>query len=160
MKSLLPSIPLLFAVVTTPAVAQQGSIELKSEAFKEVETVDRDGRKEYKLVAPGLVLPKDEILYITTFTNVGDKPATDVVITNAVPNNSVYKTGSAFGAGTDITYSIDGGKVFAAADKLFVDEDNGRRPARADEYSHIRWIYHNQLAPGASGTVTFRTIVQ
>ena len=154
---------ILLAVVLSPlsVMAQQGSIALKNEAFKEVAVTDKDGKTEYKLVEPGTVVPKDEIVYITTFENVSDKPVNNIEVVNPLPNNSIYKTGSAFGAGTVITYSIDGGETYAAPEKLTIKDETGQlRPATAEDYTHIRWVYTQDLQPGKTGTVMFRTVIK
>lgn len=146
---------------TSTAFAQQSAIVLTSEAFKEVEVVNEAGQKEFKLVAPGTVVPRDEIVYVTTFENRGDQPATNIVITNPVPNDSIYKAGSAFGSGTTITYSVDGGQTYDAPAALRVTGEDGQpRTATAEDYTHIRWVYTQSLQPGATGNVTFRTIIR
>jgi hypothetical protein len=65
---------------------------------------------------------------------------------------------SAIGAGSQITYSLDG-KTFAPAGQLTVQDNGVSRPARADEYKHIRWEFKNALAPGASAFARFRAVL-
>lgn len=149
-------------LLALPVLAQpKNAVEVKNEAFKEVRVVKADGTEEYKLIAPGQALPGDEIVYVTTFKNVGDKDVTDIVLTDPVPNNSLYKSGSAFGAGTEITFSVDGGKTYAKAEALKVaDRKGGVRAATAEDYTTIRWVFRNILRPGSSSTVMFRTFVK
>ncbi len=148
-------------ILLSAGYAHADDIKLVNQAFKEVAVVNAKGEKEFKLVEPGTVVPKDEILYITTFANTGDQPATDIVITNPLPNNSRYKAGSAFGAGTEISYSVDGGKSYGTPETLKVSGSAGQtRAAGPDDYTHIRWVYTGELAPGAESTVTFRTIIK
>lgn len=148
-------------MLNSTAVAQQDSIVIDTQAFKEVEVVGDDGSTDYKMVEPGKVLPNDEIIYITTFKNAGGEPATDIVITDVIPNNSVYKDGSAFGAGTQISFSVDGGDSFAPADELQATNAQGDQiQARPGDYTHIRWVYTRPLEPGEESTVTFRTIIK
>ncbi len=138
-----------------------GSIKLKSQAFKEVEVVNDKGEKEYKLIEPTTALPKEEILYVTTFTNVGDTPATNIVITNPISPNLLYKEGSAFGSGTSVTFSIDGGKQYAEPTALTIKNADGTsRPAVPTDYTHIRWVFTNELAPAAESTVNFRAVIK
>lgn len=147
-------------IAANSVYAQEGHIRLKNEAFKEVEVVNEQGKKEYKLVEPSTAIPGDEILYVTTFTNVSNQATKNIVITNPVPNNSVYKQGSAFGAGTQITFSVDSGKSYANESGLVVSDEGAQRPAKAEEYTDIRWVYQGELAPNAEGTVSFRTIIK
>jgi uncharacterized repeat protein (TIGR01451 family) len=140
---------------------EAGSIRLKNEVFKELAVVNAKGEKEYKLLPPGLAVPGNEIVYITTFTNVGTQAATDIVITNPLPENSLYKAGTAFGAGTEITYSIDGGQSYDLPANLKVKNADGEtETATAKDYNAIKWVFKNTLAPGAESTVMFRTIIQ
>ena len=129
---------LTLMLFTSTAVAQE-HIKLKNEVFKEIMTVNEDGSKQYKLVEAAKAIPGDEMVYITTFTNIGNEDVTDIVITNPIPNNSLYKSGSAFGSGTEITYSIDDGKTYAAAEALTVkDQDGQSRSATAEDYTTIK----------------------
>jgi uncharacterized repeat protein (TIGR01451 family) len=152
---------LTLSLLAAQAYAADGSIRLKNEVFKEVEVTNAKGAKEHKLVAPGKALPKDEMVYITTFGNVGTQPATNIEIINPVPNNSLYKDGSAFGSGTQIMFSVDGGKSYGQPQALRVRSADGQMlPATAKDYTHIRWVFTNQLQPGQESNVTFRTILQ
>ena len=150
----------LLAVFHIPAHAAPGALELKSLAEKEI-TVVKNGKKEIKRVVVEKALPQDEIIYTTTFKNLINKPAGDIVITNPVPNDSVYKGGSAAGSNTVITFSVDGGKQFASADKLTVKTIEDKiRPALPSDYTHIRWTYQGELGVGKSGAVSFRTAIK
>jgi hypothetical protein len=73
----------------------------------------------------------------------------------------VYQGGSARGANTTITYSVDGGKQYATPDKLTVKTPDGKvRPALASDYTHIRWTYKGDLGVGKSGEVSFRAVIK
>ena len=81
-----------------------------------------------------------------------------MTINNAVPEHMTLVPSSAVGPGSQVTYSLDG-KSFAPAGKLMVQENGATRPARADEYKHIRWEFKNSLAPGASAYASFRAVL-
>ncbi len=145
-----------------PAHAQATSdaVEVKSIAEQEITTVN-NGKKEIKRIPVGKAVPGDEIIYTNTFKNLIQKPAANIVITNPVPNDSIYKGGSASGDNTDITFSIDGGKQYAAPDKLIVKTKEGKtRPALPPDYTHIRWTYKGELGVGKTGEVSFRTVIK
>ena len=152
----------LIAMFFEQALAQNdGMIRFTTQGFKEVEITNAKGEKEYKLVEPATVLPEDEILYIITFANTGDQPASNIIITNPIPNDSLYKQGSAFGAGTIIDFSVDGGKTYDKPENLTIKNAEGVEVvADVDQYTHIRWLYTEPLQPGQEGTVTFRTIIK
>ena len=54
--------------------------------------------------------------------------------------------------------SLDG-KTFGAAGQLTVQENGATRPARADEYKHIRWEFKDSLQPGATALARFRAVL-
>lgn len=152
---------LFVSVFSVIAYAQQDKVVLRNEAFKEVTQTNESGAKETKMVPVGKALPGDEIIYITTFSNTGKEPADNIVITNPVPDHTTYKTNTAYGASTKISYSVDGGKVFAEPEKLLIkDADGSERQATAKEYTHIRWSYTPALQPGEEGTVMFRALIE
>jgi hypothetical protein len=104
------------------------------------------------------------VLYTVAYTNKTGKPAEKFAITNPVPKHTRYKDGSAAGEGADITFSVDDGKTFATPDKLTVTikDKSGKdivRPATAADYTHIRWLLKQNVAPGQSGAVWFRAVV-
>ncbi len=151
----------LLALVNGQAQAQTKScVELKNDAQIEQQYTDAQGKKATRLVAPGKVVPGNEVIYTITASNVCDKPATSVVINNAVPEHMSYVMNSAMGVGTDITYSLDG-KTFSRLDALTVKNADGTsRAPRADEIKSIRWVYSTPINAGQSGFVRFRATVQ
>lgn len=154
----------LFAMLglQTPAAhAAEPAIKVTSTAETEVEVTGMDGKKTLKRTPPDKAIPGTEVIYTNTFENMIKKPASNVVITNPIPNDSEYKAGSAFGKDCDIQFSADGGKTYAHADELRIrDMDGQERTALPREYTHIRWTYKGQLAPGKSGEVGFRAVIK
>lgn len=147
----------LFLLVAAGTVAAQDNIELTSRAEMETVTVNAKGEKETVRTPAAKVVPGDTVIFTNSYRNAGKEPATRVVIVNPVPEHMVYLDGSAAGTKMVITFSIDGGKSFAAADQLVLPGADGKpRPARADEYTHIRWTLPESLLPGAAGEVVFR----
>ncbi len=153
-------IAMLLTAFHLPALAASGQVELKSIAEREVETVV-NGKKEIRRAPVNKAVPGDEIIYTTTFRNLAGKPVGDIVITNPVPNDSLYKADSASGANTVITFSADGGKQYAAPGQLTVKAKDGKtRPAQPSDYTHIRWTYKGELGAGKSGEVSFRAFIK
>lgn len=142
------------------ALAAPGSIRVQSVAEQEVQVRLADGRIEVKRQVVEKALPGSEVIYTTRFTNEGKKPAGNIVINNPVPANTQYVGGSAFGENTTILYSVDG-KAFNTPDRLSIRTQDGReRPALPTDYTHIRWIYKGELAPGKTGETGFRVKIQ
>ncbi len=153
------TLPLLFSF---PALAAQG-IELKSTAEVEITVTGVNGEKELKRInaSQANVVPGETVIFTTHYVNHGEQPATAVVITNPVPEHMIYLEKSAEGKGTDITFSIDQGKSFAAEAQLKVKDAEGKeREATVADYTHIRWTVEGALARGAIGSVSFRAKVK
>ena len=155
------SLSALFAGSVLTARAQ--TVELVNKAEREIEVVEK-GVKLKKLAPPEKMVPGDEVIYTVTYNNKTGKPAEKVLITNPLPKFTRYKDGSAAGDNSDITFSADGGKSFATPDKLIVTikDKSGKditRPAAAAEYTHIRWVIKQNVAPGQSGAVRFRAVI-
>ena len=146
-----------FALSATLAGAQEkGHLNVKTVVLKEEVVIDENGQSSTKLVEASKVVPGDEVIYTVTFANVSDEPAENIVITNPLPAEMTYIVGSAFGPGSDIVFSVDGGKTFAPAEDLSVEDDGIDRPARAEDYTHIRWLMNGEIIAGVQGIARFR----
>lgn len=151
---------LSLAVLCLPAAHAAGDIEFRNTAQVQVEVKAADGRTEKKLVPAEKVPPGGEVIYTSTFRNITTRPAANIGIVNPVPANTTLVGGSAWGDNTDITYSADGGKTWASASQVKVPGADGKpRPAGISEFTHIRWTYKGELAPGQQGSVGFRVTV-
>ena len=150
---------LLACAFATQALAQkEGCVAVNTTAEIEKDVVNDKGEKSKTLVPAGKVIPGTEVVWTVTANNTCKAPSENVVISNPVPEHMTLVPNSAFGPGSDITYSVDG-KTFAAADKLTVQENGASRPARADEIKHIRWVLKSALQPGASAFGRFRAVL-
>ncbi len=98
------------------------------------------------------------MVWTVTASNVCKQPSDKVVISNPVPEHMTLVPGSAIGAGSDISYSVDG-KTFGSIDKLTVTQDGATRAARAEDIKLIRWEFKNSLQPGASAFGRFRAVL-
>jgi uncharacterized repeat protein (TIGR01451 family) len=143
---------------TSQAFAVEGCITLETTAQIEKDVVAANGQKSKVLVPAGKVVPGTEVVWTVTANNVCQQPSDKVTINNAVPEHMTLVANSASGPGSDITFSLDG-KQFAPAGKLTVQENGAPRPARAEEYKHIRWEFKNSLQPGARVFAQFRAVL-
>ena len=151
----------LFSIVTAAALLlsgglawSQGTLDVQTTVHKETVTANADGEQVVTLVPAESVVPGERVVYTITFRNTGEDPADDVVITNPISENLTYVPGSAFGPGLELQFSVDG-VTFAAAEELTVEEEGETRPARPEEYRHIRWVMQSDLISGAQGSVRF-----
>lgn len=160
-KTLLASCAFALIALVHPAVHAADAVELKTVAEVEVEVVDSQGRKTLKRQPVEKAVPGTEVIYTTRYKNLIGKPVGNIVINNPVPNDTAYQGGSASGANTDISFSVDGGKTYASPDKLKLKGKDGKdRPALASEYTHIRWALKGELPPGKGGEVGFRALIK
>ena len=160
MKKSIACLALLVASATAFA-GQTGSILVKTVAEQEQVITGADGARKTTLTPASKVLPGKEVVYTVTFENVGHDAANDVVVTNPVPEHTNYVPGSAFGPGTDLLFSADGGRSFASAAALEVHGADGSvRTAGPEDYTHIRFVLKNSLTPGAVAFARYRTIVK
>jgi len=144
----------LLMAVAVPAANAQVKLD---NTIKKVETfVNEAGDVERRLVDATSVVPGDELQYTERFTNNGELPvdAGTIVITDVVPAHTEYLDGTAFGAGTQVLYSVDGER-FAAPVDLSLVKEGVEVIASAKDYRSIRWTFGPQLQPGDSGYVSF-----
>ena len=154
------AIAALLALANSAHAQDKGCIELKTVAESEQEYVNEQGQKAKRLVPAAKVVPGDEVVWTIVAKNICDKPASDIVIANPVPEQMSFVPNSAIGVGTEITYSLDG-KQFNAANALVVNDAAGAsRPARADEFRAVRWQYASAFQPGATAFVRYRALVK
>ena len=138
-----------------------GNLELMTVVEKVREIAGPDGATRTELEPVETAVPGDEVVYTVTFTNIGEETAENVRITNPIPPQMRYVDGTAFGPGTDVLYSTDGGASYGVSGELMVRSDDGsERPAGAADYTHIRWVLNAPLDAGAKGFARFRAVLQ
>lgn len=151
---------LLLMISFSVAAMAEGTVDVRTVVQKEEVTVNEDGETVRKLVDADVVVPGETVFYTITFRNVGTEPADNVVITNPIADSLVYIDGSAFGPGTDIQFSVDGGRTFARVDALTVVEDGVERKATTSDYTHVRWVMNNDLEAGAQAVARFAAVLE
>jgi len=152
---------LLFSAAN--AALAQPNITLSIKADKEVVEIV-EGKEVIKRVPADVIEPDDTIFYTLEYANTGDQAAENVVFDDPIPASTRYVTGSAEGEGSDITFSIDGGKTYKKPSLLtyqltLPDGTRQQKVASPEEYTHIRWTVA-VIPPGASGELHFQAIVE
>jgi uncharacterized repeat protein (TIGR01451 family) len=109
---------------------------------------------------PSEVFSGDVLRYTITFENTSaqDVAPGSVVITNPLPEETLYLEGSALGEDTLVTFSVDG-TTFASPADLLVGEGAATRAATASDFRAIRWTYEPLLPAGASSQVSFELLI-
>jgi hypothetical protein len=158
----------LCVFVLAAAVAGQGAADaaqndkISVRAIAEVAVkISQSGRETPRLQPADRVVPGDEVIYtleIRSTTAMVQPPPT---VDYPVPEHMRYVADSAVGAGAVVSYSIDGGRTFARPEELFVTgEDGKKRPATAEDYTHIRWRLKHILKGNSVAFARFRAIVK
>jgi hypothetical protein len=140
--------------------AQDDKISVKAIAEVAVK-ISQGGRDTPRLQPADRVVPGDEVIYtleIRSLTAMAQPPPT---VDYPIPEHMRYVADSAVGAGAVVSYSIDGGRSFARPEELFVaSEDGQKRPATAEDYTHIRWRLKHTLKGKSVAFARFRAIVK
>ena len=160
-KVLLMGIALLVAVPLSAWSQTKGHIQLQSVVEVEQQIMNAEGKMEIKKVPAEKVIPGTEVIFTQRYKNISKETAESAVITNPVPEHMIYRDGSAQGEGARVTFSVDNGQSYNIPAKLFVYDAAGRKfPARAKDYTHIRWTFTRSLPSGDTGEVSFRAILE
>ncbi len=147
----------LALLAVAPLAARAQGLELKTEAFREVEQASATGQKVIKREPLSRALPGQEVLYVISYRNTGPKPAGNVVVDNPLPQGLVFVGGSQAGGPARLEVSVDGGQRYGALNRLSVAlKTGGTRPATAADVSHLRWTLTELVAPGAQGQLSYR----
>ncbi len=147
-------------LAATVAVAQQPThLDVQTIVQKQEVVTNEAGEAETRLVTAERVAPGEQVFYTITFRNVSEEAADNVVITNPIASELTYVDGSAFGPGMDIQFSVDGGRNFAAAAELTVEEDGEPRAADVSDFTHVRWVMSGNLQAGAQGVARFAAVL-
>jgi uncharacterized repeat protein (TIGR01451 family) len=152
---------LSLCAVAGGAAAQAAAPKVSVQSVVEVErnVTLPDGRSEVRRFPVKSAPPGQALVFTNRVSNAGVKPADKLVLTNPVPQN--MKLLGAWGEGAQITYSVDGGKVYAPPETLKVKSPKGDlRAASLEDYTHIRWQLMGRLPPGKSAAVGFRAQVR
>jgi len=154
---------ILATALLLPAAALAApQVELSIDAQKEV-TVTENGEDVVKRVPAAEAAPGETVIFTITYANTGDEAATNVVVSDPVPEGTAYVPGSATEIG-QLTFSVDGGESFKKPSLLTyeVTAEDGtieKRAASPEEYTHVRWQIP-EIPAGEQGQVSFRVEVQ
>lgn len=135
----------------------QPEVKLNLTAAKQVMEKNADGVEmvTWKNIDSGAtVYPGDTLRYTVESKNQGNISASNLVVTQPIPKQTVFVLESArSNNGAKITYSIDNGKNFTEKPMIEVKQADGTvklEPAPAETYTHVRWTFAKNLDPALS----------
>lgn len=144
----------------------QPKVKLVLSAEKQIITMNAEGEQEITweaLEGNVTVRPGDVLRYTLLSENAGDKPASELKISQPIPNQTAYVLDSARANGAKLTYSIDGGQTYSEQPMVEVTQPDGTvamEPAPAEAYTHVQWDYSESLQPMASVQAVYEVAVQ
>jgi hypothetical protein len=158
----------LYLAAASAWVAAQGAPAARSDprlsvkAIAEVEVTALNGDREtVKLARADRVVPGDEVIYTLEIRNKAAIALPPPRVDYPVPEHMRYLDDTAAGPGADITYSIDGGRIFDRPENLqVIGKDGQKRPATGADYTHIRWQLKNILKGKSVAFARFRAVVK
>ena len=140
--------------LTQPAVAQTAvapkPIVLKLSQSKKV--ADKQG---FKLIPISKAVSGDIIVYKIAANNISNRPITNLVVNQKIRPGTVYVVNSANAAkGTNLTFSIDGGKTYTPTPLL------AKKPAPATSYTNVRWAFVGSVSPKSQSDLIYEVQVR
>jgi len=145
----------LLAILVLPSLSL-AQVELTTEAFEVIEKTLESGKPQTQWIKPDNIVPGDKIGYKITIKNSSNDAADNLVLSNPIPEHTLYIDGSARGANATIQFSIDkAGKAFAKPSELFVEENGKRILATAKHYTHVKWILNQSIPAGEESSVQY-----
>jgi uncharacterized repeat protein (TIGR01451 family) len=139
---------------TSPGLAVRAVAEVQIASI-------RPGPAAVQLVPANRVVPGDLVLYTLEIRNIGPRSVASPTVTNPIPTYMTYLPESATGPGAEVSYSVDGGRIFDRPENLQVIDGEGHlRPANVSDYTHIQWKLKITLKPKSVAFARFRAVVK
>jgi len=150
---------LLAFIATSTMASAAPELSISTLVEKDVQRVDENGQSRVERVEAADVAPGETLYFTLTYRNSGDTAATNVKLDNPVSGDTVYVPGSAWGEGSEILFSIDGGETYKKAAALTYQVDSQTRTAEPEQYNAVRWIV-GEIPAGEQGSVGFSARVK
>jgi uncharacterized repeat protein (TIGR01451 family) len=151
----------LALAVSAGAAAASANLTGTLEAYRVV--VNDDGVE--KFLPADNARPRDVIEYRLTYSNAGDEPIQQVLITDPVPiGTRLVNPAAPQPKNARVEYSIDGGKNYQQWPIMVKKTgENGEEKlveATPDMVTHIRWTLQEAIRPMGNVTLTYRTVIK
>ena len=141
------------ALLAAPVQALAKPVELGTKVLVETRKPAPDGTTRIQLTPAAKVMPGDRVVYQISYRNTGSQPASNVVISNPVPQGLTYA--GAAGNSPEPELSADG-VHFGTLAQLGA---HSPRPVTAADIRVVRWRL-DPIAGGGSGQVAFRAVLK
>jgi uncharacterized repeat protein (TIGR01451 family) len=144
------------------------SVKLQLAVEKKVAIKDAQGQTKvsWQALNNGAEVESGNVLrYTVKGVNEGNRAAKNLTVVQPVPQGLSYVLNSATASAgaPETTFSIDGGKTFAAKPTIAVTLPNGQieyRPAPVTAYSNVRWTFSQPINPKATTVLAYQVSVK
>lgn len=151
---------LVFGLAALAGAQVPNPIAIKAIAEVELRIIEQ-GRETAKLMPADRVVPGDRVFYTLEVRNTDGAVIAAPAVTYPIPEHMQYLADSAVGPGAEVSFSVDGGRSFDAAENLRIRTPEGTlRAAVAADYTDIRWQLKKNLKGHAVAFVRFRALVK
>jgi uncharacterized repeat protein (TIGR01451 family) len=167
-RALTAALICLVAAATAAAGVARQQLAPRAQGLPEIKvmlsgSVARAG-ESVALDKAGAVHPGEILDWRITSANEGDGAARQYKTVGQIPHGTSFVAGSASAEyGAAVTYSIDGGKTFAAVPTVEEKQPDGttkRVPAPASAYTQVRYEWSDPLAAGSTLAASYKVRVK
>ena len=150
-------------LIGLPAFAQELIVEQQVERVIVIE--DEEGGLEMELLPAEEVKPGEQLFYSVTYSNPGETPARDAVLTLPVPAVVSLLEDSAMAEydQASVDFSMDGGATYVPREKLIaesgLDEIQPVSVPMPEEITHMRWTFNREIVSYTHLTLPTKRIV-
>lgn len=146
---------------------QESPIKLQLAAERQSILAVASGQVEWRPLPTNASLrPGETIRYVVTASNTSDRQISKLVVTQPIPNGSVYVSNSATLPnfdGAKLTYSIDSGKTYTENPTIRVKLESGEivtRPAPVSMYTNVRWNFGDRFPAKSVANATYQVRIR
>jgi len=158
----------LVGLIPIPAIAEEAGLVVEMTVEKKTppgeKTTETEATEAQTEEVKLVVSPGDILVYHLVCINKTEESATEVIITDPIPEGTEHIINSATGDSTKITFSIDGGNIYQSPPVTYqirkLDGTIQVKLATPDMYTHIRWLFTGDIMPGESRRASFEVRVK
>lgn len=152
---------ILLALASVARATDFSCMEVKAHAEVRRTVADARGHPVVRLVPADTIAAGEELFYTVSAANLCHATEENVVIDFPLPPHMTLVAGSAIAPAAQVLFSVDGGFHYYKAEELKVTAPGAEpRPAKPEDYTHIRWVLSKPLAPEAVVLARFRAVVK
>lgn len=157
----------VLAASTASAQAQAASaqpVTLTSEVKIERVETDAAGKEKVTLYTPKdiAVVPGDKVVFVLEVVNTGTAPAAGFRATNPMPGAVQFSSVAEEWAEVSVDGGTNWGKLAVLKVKAKAADGTAQveRAAGVEDVTHVRWIFPEAIAPGATRKLSYRGVVK